>query len=191
MPRRPSRPEPKEDRTPLPAWAAICFLASGAAGLLYEVVWSKQLSYILGNSLQAVSTVVAAFLGGLAIGAYLLGARVARLRRGARAYAALELGIGLLGLLSMPALRGLDPIVGVLYRAFGGETGPMMLGRFLLLFGMLLPPTVLMGATLPVLVAHFEYRGVGPALARLYAINTAGAVLGSALGGFVLLPGVP
>ena len=190
MRRRPPVPAPVETHVSLPAWAAICFLASGAAGLLYEVVWSKQLSYLLGNSLHAVATVVAAFLTGLALGAYLLGARLARLQRGARVYAGLEVGIGLLGLASMPALRGLDPVVGVLYHAFGGETGFMALARFLLLFALLLPPTVLMGATLPVLVAHFEYRSVGPALARLYGVNTAGAVLGSALGGFVLLPGV-
>jgi spermidine synthase len=165
-----------------------CFLVSGAAGLLYEVVWSKQLSYLMGNSLHAVATVVAAFLTGLAIGAYLLGARLARRREGVRVYALLELGIGVLGLVSMPALRALDPLIGALYRGMGGETQILMLVRFLLLFLVLLPPTIQMGATLPVLVAHFEYRSVGPALARLYAVNTAGAVLGSVLGGFVLLP---
>ena len=175
---------------PLPLWAVLCFLTSGAAGLVYEVVWSKQISYVLGNSLHAVSTVAAAFLMGLALGAYVLGVHMASRRGGARAYAALELGIGLLGLLSMPVLRSLDPVVGVLYRGLGGETWVFALCRLLLLFVLLLPPTALMGATLPVLVGHFEYRGVGPALARLYAINTVGAVLGSALAGFVLLPGI-
>ncbi len=179
-----------DPRRPLPLWAATCFLVSGAAGLLYEVAWSKQLSYLLGNSLHAVSTVVAAFLTGLALGALLLGSRLARLRRGPRNYALLEIGIALLGLASMPILRGLDPVVSALYAGFGGETAPMMAVRFLLLFAMMLPPTVLMGATLPVLVAHFEYAGVGPALARLYALNTVGAVAGSALGGFVLLPSI-
>ena len=57
----------------LPLWAAFCFLASGAAGLLYEGVWSKQISYLLGSSLHSVAVVVAAFLGGLALGAHLLG----------------------------------------------------------------------------------------------------------------------
>jgi spermidine synthase len=174
----------------LPLWAALCFLASGAAGLIYEVVWSREIAYVLGNSLHAVSTVVAAFLTGLALGAYVVGARIAHLRRGARAYALLELGIGVMGLLSIPLLHGLDPVAGVLYRLLGGETGPFALARFLLLFVLLLPPTALMGATLPVLVGHFEYHGVGPALARLYALNTAGAVLGSVLAGFVLMPGI-
>ena len=190
MPPRPRKAVAVEIPSPLPIWAAVCFLASGAAGLVYEIVWSKQISYMLGNSLYAVSTVVAAFLTGLALGAYVLGVRVARLRRGARGYAALELGIGILGLVSMPVLRGLDPVVGVLYRSLGGESALFATARFLLLFLILLPPTALMGATLPVLVGHLEHRSVGPALARLYAINTAGAVMGSALAGFALLPGI-
>jgi hypothetical protein len=73
-----ARPAPRA----LPWWAAACFFVSGAAGLLYEVVWSKQLSYLLGSSLHAVATVVAAFLGGLALGARLLGVRLTRRRAG-------------------------------------------------------------------------------------------------------------
>src|SRR5690349_7548053 len=81
----------------LPPWAIACFFLSGVAGLLYEVVWSKQLSLVLGNSLHAISTVVAAFLCGLALGAWALGRRIARGRAGARRYALLELGIAALG----------------------------------------------------------------------------------------------
>lgn len=175
---------------PLPWWGALCFFASGAAGLLYEVIWSKQLSYLLGNSLHAVATVVAAFLFGLALGARFLGVPLARRGDGARVYAALELGVGVLGVLSLPMLRGLDPLVGELYRGLGGEGTRFALVRFALLFGSLLPPAALMGATLPVLVGHFERDLVGPALSRLYALNTFGAVAGSLAGGFALLPGL-
>jgi len=173
---------------PLPAWGAVCFFTSGVAGLLYEVVWSKQLSYLLGNSTHAVATVVAAFLGGLALGARFLGTPLASRGNGARVYAALEIGIGVLGLVSLPVLRGLDPLVGELYRALGGESAGFAVARFALLFALLLPPAALMGATLPVLVAHFEHDLVGPALARLYALNTFGAVAGSFAGGFALMP---
>ena len=76
-PPRPARPRPVRRIVPLPAWGALCFFTSGAAGLLYEVVWSKQLSYLLGNSTHAVATVVAAFLGGLALGARFLGTPLA------------------------------------------------------------------------------------------------------------------
>ncbi|MCC6653101.1 MAG: hypothetical protein IT348_18255, partial [Candidatus Eisenbacteria bacterium] len=76
-------------RSSLPPWAALCFFASGAAGLLYEIVWSKQLAYVLGSSLHSVATVAAAFLCGLAIGARVLGVPLARRGNGARTYALL------------------------------------------------------------------------------------------------------
>lgn len=174
----------------LPWWAVLCFFASGAAGLLYEVVWSKELSLVLGNSLHAISTVVAAFLCGLALGAWKLGTRLARPGEGPRRYAFLELGIALFGVVSVPVMRSLGPVTGMMYHALG-EGGPAFAAaRFALVFVLLLPPTLLMGATLPVLVDHFERALVGPALARLYAINTAGAVAGSLLGGFLLVPGL-
>src|SRR5438552_10241857 len=189
---RPQRRAPRRlfDAPALPLWGALCFFASGAAGLLYEVVWSKQLSYLLGNSLHAVATVVAAFLCGLALGARLLGVPLARRGQGPRTYALLELGVGLLGLISLPVLRGLDPMIGQLYRSLGGASAAFALVRFGVVFALLLSPTALMGATLPVLVGHFERERVGPALARLYALNTFGAVVGSIAGGFALMPGV-
>ena len=172
----------------LPAWAAVCFLCSGAAGLIYEVVWSKQLAYLLGSSLHSVATVVAAFLGGLALGARLLGTRLARRTDLARSYAALELGVAVLGLVLLPLLRSLDGPVGQLFRAFGGEGAAFAAARVVLLAVLLVPPAALMGATLPVLVARCERGTLGAGLARLYAINTAGAVAGSVVGGFLLLP---
>src|SRR5215831_18399570 len=174
----------------LPVWAVICFFSSGAAALLYEAAWSKQLSYLLGNSLHAVATVVAAFLAGLAIGARLLGVPLARRGNGARAYAWLELATAALGAVSIPVLRGLGPVVGILYRSLGGEGAAFALARFLLLFVLVVPPAALMGATLPVLVGRFERARIGPVLARLYALNTFGAVIGSVAGGFLLMPGV-
>ena len=133
---------------------------------------------------------VAAFLGGLALGARFLGVPLARRPGRLRAYALLELGVGIAAALLLPELHALDPLVGVLYRALGPGSVGFGLARLLLLFVVLVPPAALMGATLPVLVAEFERGRVGPALARLYALNTFGAVAGSILGGFVLIPGV-
>ncbi len=189
---RAAKPRPSAPRSlsasPLPMWAAGCFLASGAAGLLYEIVWSKQLAYVLGSSLHAVAAVVASFLGGLALGARFLGVPLARRGDGARMYARLEIGVAVLGLLLLPALRASDPLVGQLYRALGGETPAFAVARLGLLVLALLPPAALMGATLPVLVAHVERDLVGAGLARLYALNTLGAVVGSIAAGFLLLP---
>lgn len=185
-PASPAAPRPSS----LPAWAALCFFASGAAGLLYEIAWSKQLAYVLGSSLHAVATVTAAFLAGLALGARVLGVPIARRGDGARTYALLELGVALLGVALLPLLRGMEPVFGQLYRQFGGEGAAFAAVRFAMLFALLIPPAALMGATLPVLVEHFEREVVGPALARLYALNTFGAVAGSALAGFALMPGI-
>ncbi len=186
----PSRPPARARvfKSVLPLWMAVCFLLSGAAGLLYEVVWSKQLAYLLGGSLQSVATVVAAFLGGLALGARFLGARLANRPGLTRTYAALEVGVAVLGVLMLPVLRSLDAPVGQLYRTFGGESAAFALARVALLLLLLVPPAALMGATLPVLVALAERGAVGAGLAGLYAINTLGAVAGSVFGGFVLLP---
>lgn len=187
MPTRPRSRKPV-DPSRFPFWASLCFLISGAAGLMYEIAWSKQLSYLLGSSLHSVATVVAAFLGGLALGARFLGVPLSRRGQGARTYALLEVGVSVLGLALLPLLRALDPVVGMLYQSLGGESAAFALARLGLLTLVLIPPAALMGATLPVLVAHLEKDLVGSALARLYAINTLGAVAGSVFAGFVLMP---
>jgi spermidine synthase len=188
MPRARARVRPVVGPGLLPAWMVACFLCSGAAGLLYEVVWGKELSYLLGGSLRSVATVVAAFLGGLALGARVLGARLARRPALARTYAMLEVGVALLGLLMLPLLRSLDGPIGLLYRALGAESPAFAIARVVLLLLLMVPPAALMGATLPVLVARCEHGLLGSGLAQLYAINTLGAVAGSVLGGFYLLP---
>jgi len=135
-----------------------------------------------------VAVVVAAFLGGLALGARTLGARLAGGGDPARRYAALELAVALAGVAILPLLRALDGPVGQLYRALGGEGPAFAAARLVLVFAVLVPPAALMGATLPVLVARCERGALGSGLARLYALNTLGAVGGSLLGGFVLMP---
>src|SRR5881397_3989677 len=95
-PRPPTGPPPLRHR----ALLYLCFFASGTAGLTLEIVWSKYLSYLLGNSIYGVSTVVAAFLGGLGIGAIVGGRLASRSREPLMLYAGLELAIGILGLAS-------------------------------------------------------------------------------------------
>jgi spermidine synthase len=186
-----SEPVKQESRfaSAVPTWAALCFVLSGAAGLLYEVVWSKQIAYLLGSSLHSVAVVVAAFLGGLALGARFLGGPLTRSGEPGRRYAMLELAVAGAGLLILPLLRAVDPVVGQLYRSLGGESAAFAITRVVLVFVLLVPPAALMGATLPVLVARCERGALGAGLAWLYALNTLGAVAGSLLGGFLLLPG--
>ena len=167
-----------------------CFFASGMAGLTLEIVWSKYLSYLLGNSIYGVSTVVAAFLGGLGIGAVVGGRLASRSREPLMLYARLELLIGIMGLLSPLAYQVARPLFASLYGAMGGSGAAFLLVRFFILFVALLVPTIAMGATLPLLVSAFTRREAefGSSVSRLYAINTMGAVFGVAAAGFALIP---
>jgi spermidine synthase len=170
--------------------AYACFFASGAAGLTLEIVWSKYLSYLLGNSIYGVSTVVAAFLGGLGLGALVGGKLASRTHEPLVLYARLELVVGALGLLSPLGYHAARPLFASLYAATGGSGAAFLLARFAILFAALLLPTIAMGATLPLIVSAFTRREseFGSSVSRLYGINTAGAVAGVLAAGFVLIP---
>jgi len=158
---------------------------------MLEVVWSKYLSLLLGNSIYGVSTVVAAFLGGLGLGAAAGGRLAARVKEPLLAYARLELIVAVLGFLSPAAYLAARPISAALNALFIAHGGFFLFLRFLALFIALLVPTTAMGATLPLVVSDLSRRdpkGSSSAVARLYAVNTAGAVLGVAAAGFLAIP---
>jgi len=158
-----------------------CF-ASGAAGLIYEIIWVKALSLIFGSTVYAVTTVLAAFMGGLGAGSWALGRRFDRQARPILAYAWLEAGIAATGLLTFLGL----PLLRHIYAAAGGGTELRFAGSVLLL----LVPTFLMGGTFPLLVRVFREReaDTGVPVSRLYALNAAGAAAGALGAGFLLMP---
>lgn len=170
-------------------WAVLgfAFLLSGAASLIAQVVWLRYLGLVFGNTTWAAATLLAIFLGGLGLGALLFGRRTGDFRRPLVVYAVLEVLVGLFALASPTVLSWLDaPYVG-LYRAFGEMPTLFAAGRALLAAFFLLPPTILMGGTLPlVLRATARAREeVGAKSALFYGLNTVGAVLGVAFAGFV------
>jgi spermidine synthase len=184
--------DPRFDRTY--AATAACFVLSGVAGLLYQTIWSRQYSLVLGTSEAAVSVVLAVYMLGLALGAAIIprwmhgaGARPLRL------FALLELGIAVCAFAIPPLLA----LVGDWYVAVAGglPDPPSAVGAlprlyFALACLLLLVPTMLMGATLPVL-AGFAVRSAadtGPRIAGLYAANTLGAAAGALAGGWWLVP---
>lgn len=180
---------PASERRSSPPWGGVVlflFLSSGFAGLVYEVLWTRMLTYVFGATLYAVSTVLAAFMGGLALGSFLFGRWVDRRRSPLRLYALLELGIAASALAVPVLLRVADPLYRTLYRHGETSFGVLTLLRLLLALGVLLIPTTLMGATLPVLSKWYaRARGrLGLSLGILYAINTFGAVLGCYVTGF-------
>jgi predicted membrane-bound spermidine synthase len=169
---------------------AACFFLSGATGLIYEVLWARMLGLVFGGTTLAVSTVLAAFMGGLALGSALAGRLGARIARPVRAYGLLEIGIAVYAL-AVPFLFSLvDNLYALVWQQFHPGFFVFSVWRFLLSCLMLLLPTTLMGATLPLLSAAL-LRSVGPtstSVTRLYTRNLAGAICGTIVAGFFLLP---
>jgi spermidine synthase len=171
-----------------------CFLLSGFAALLFQTAWTREFAFVFGTSDLAVATVLAAYMGGLAAGATVAGRFAPRLRRPVLVYGLLELGIGVAALLVPLAIRASRALSIVLFggrESLPGE-GALGLALFYLAcsFAILLVPTALMGATLP-LLARDAVRSdteLGTRVGALYATNTLGAVLGTLVSGFVLLP---
>lgn len=165
----------------------LLFTLSGVSGLVYEIVWIRLLSHLLGGTSYAISTVLAAFMGGLALGSRFYGKRADRCERPLLLYAKLEFGIAALAGLVYLIARVLPPAYAAVA---GGLPLPLLaLARVLIALVLLLPPTFLMGGTLPVLSRFVVTRRdrLGRGLGLLYAVNTFGAVLGSFLAGFVLI----
>ena len=167
----------------------LLFFVSGVTGLIYQVAWARMFITVFGNTTQAVSTVLAAFMGGLALGSIVIGRRADRFRRPIWAYGVLEVLIGLFALAFPWLLMALQGLYANVYLTFGENTLPLTLIRFLLSFLMVLIPTTLMGGTLPVLskYAGRELDKIGKRIGGLYTVNTLGAVLGTLLAGFILL----
>lgn len=166
------------------------FVVSGAAGLVYEVVWSRQLVLVFGNTTQAVCTILTGFFGGMAVGA-LLGGRVAdRVGRPLRLYGLLELMLAVIVIATPLTFRLLHEVYRGAYPALTDTPGAIALLRFALAIIALAPATILMGATLPTLTRYFSRdasRDLSKAFGRLYAANTIGAIFGTALAGFALI----
>ncbi|MCE7761323.1 spermidine synthase [Pseudomonas putida] len=162
--------------------ATLLFL-SGAAGLVYQVLWIKQLSLVVGVEVHAVAIGISAFFAGLAMGGLLFGRWADRLQRPVRLYVFLELGVALLAL---GATLGLAHAAGPFAR-LEASVGLLAWALPFILVGV---PALLMGGTLPVLVrALAPVSGqLAEAGGRLYAANTAGAIAGTLLAAFVLLP---
>ena len=168
----------------------LLFFLSGVSGLVYQIVWTRLLVLVFGNTLLATSTVVTAFMGGLAAGSYSLGRFIdARPRSLVRLYALLEAGIGTFALVLPLLVSAATPAYAALYRGLEGNVALVNLVRFAVCFGLILVPTFLMGGTLPVLLKRFaeEGRTIGQQTGVLYGLNTAGAVVGCLASGYVLL----
>ena len=168
----------------------VLFFFSGMSGLVYQIVWTRMLVLIFGNTMLATSTVLSAFMAGLAAGSYVFGKYADKHPRGLlRVYALLEGGIGIFALIFPLLLSLVGPVYTALYRGLAGNLLAINLIRFLICFLLIAVPTFLMGATLPVLIKRFVKgtQSIGRYVGFLYGLNTAGAVVGSMICGFLFL----
>ena len=168
----------------------LLFLLSGCTGLIYELVWTRQLILLLGGTTYAITTVLVAFMSGLALGSYLSGRWSERFAQPGRAYGGLEITVGAYALL-VPALLGIaEPLYRTLYPHVAHLPGVLTGVRFCVGAMVLLLPATCMGATLPMLVRYITHgnSGLGRSAGLLYGINTCGAMFGTVLAGFLLIP---
>jgi spermidine synthase len=177
-------------RVLLQALVITLFFLSGASSLIYEILWMRMFTQVFGNTTAATSTVLAAFMAGLALGSYLIGSYADRHPQNAiRLYAYLEGMIGVFGLLMPVLIQVLYLIYGWVFRNFENNYVLMNSSRFILSLFLILVPTTMMGATLPVLSKHFvaSHRTLCRWVGVLYGVNTFGAVVGSFVSGFFLV----
>lgn len=183
----------KQPARPITTLVLTCFFLSGAASLIFQVVWIRLLTHVFGSSTLAVATVWSVFMGGLALGSALGGRMVDRMKRDPLfAYAFCEVGIAVCAFVIPIVLLGYPRANAWLWSAFGDSTPLLVTVRFVLCSIILLPPTVLMGATLPILSRRVvdksaELKRLGAKVGGLYAVNTFGAVVGVFAAGFWLL----
>ncbi len=172
--------------------AFICFFMSGFAGLIYEICWIRKASLIFGSTTYAVSAILAVFFLGLAVGSYVLGSIAQRTKHPLRLFALLELSVGILALASPFAFDITDTIYGMAYRAANDQFALLMLVRIGLVSLILLPPTILMGGTLPLFCRQYvnSESGIARSVGFLYGLNTVGAAVGCAVTGLWLLPNI-
>ncbi len=173
----------------------VAFFASGASSLIFQALWTRMLHHVFGATSVAMSSVLTAFMAGLGLGAYWVGKRAHRVKKPLVAYALCELGVAASALL-LPWLVGAEgPMAAInaqLRESLHADSYEFIAARFLCVFPLLIVPTTLMGGTLPLLAQHFVGGAHGEQassrIGALYAVNTFGAVFGTLIGNFVLMP---
>ena len=160
---------------------------SGIAGLVYEVLWMKQMGLLFGSTSHAAAVTLAAFFGGLAAGSWFWGKRSSTAGNSLRTYAWLEVGIAVTALLYFVVLKCYYYIYPAVYQHVDSES-LLLAVKFALAVLLVFPPAFCMGGTIPVIGQYLIRRqsAFGSTSALLYGVNTLGAAIGSLLAGFFL-----
>jgi spermidine synthase len=165
----------------------IAFVLSGMAALIYEVVWIRPLQFVLGSTIYTVSIIFASFMAGLALGSFIISKYTDEIKNLPAAYAFLELGIGLYGVFLLIIFNILPDVYRTIY-ALHQNFYFFEFVQFLLAFAVLLIPTMLMGATFPIIAKFYTTEKIGKGIGEVYSANNIGAIIGSFAAGFILIP---
>jgi spermidine synthase len=182
------------DPRPLPRFAALVgalFFFSGFAALVYQVVWMRHLSLFFGSDVYAAAITLSVFMGGLSVGSFLAEKWVDRLTRPLLWYGVIEIGIGIYAFFFSPLLHAFSPWLTQIYRTeFDAVPLLYQAARIVFSASLLIPPTVLMGITLPLIVRSFARREgeLGRFGGFFYSLNTLGALAGTIVSAFLLIP---
>lgn len=162
----------------------VAFALSGMSSLIYEVVWARQLQLVFGSTVYAVSTLLAGFMAGFALGAYLFKDIADKSNNPWKIFSFLEIGIGLYALLAIPLVKFMPH----LYLFMLGVPGFTAM-QFIIAFAFVLIPATLFGATWPVITSLYSREEhFGRDIGRLYSFNSFGCAIGALSSGFVLIP---
>jgi spermidine synthase len=185
------RGEVGQQKGPVYVYAIFAFFLSGSAAMIYEVAWTRLLVGVIGSTTFAFSIVLIGFLSGIGLGSLAV-SRLSRVRRlGLVHFSLMEIAIGVIGVFTIVLYRAMPSMMLYGLRGSDGQYFGVLVYQFLLVLIFLLVPTIVMGATFPVIANVYcgESERRGRRIGELYAANTAGAILGSALAAFYLLPG--
>lgn len=165
----------------------IAFVFSGMAALIYELTWIRPLQFLLGSTVYTISIIFSAFMLGLGLGSWIISKYIDKIKNLLPTYALLEIGIGLYGVLLLSIFNFLPQIYNSLY--FLHENFYVFeFVQFFLVFFVLLIPTILMGATFPLVAKFYTKEKIGKGIGEVYSANNLGAIIGSFAAGFILIP---
>ena len=168
----------------------LSFAVSGLAALVYQVTWTRILSLLLGSSVYAFSLILAIFIFGLAVGTVTTSNLLYRIKYLIRGFGVTQIIIGLSSLFIIPLFGRIPFVNRWVYENLGQQFHIMQGANFITILGLLFIPTFFMGAQFPIVIKILatKLETVGQNVGRAYAFNTVGAIIGSFMGGFVLIP---
>ncbi len=168
----------------------IMFGISGMTALIYEIIWIRPLTLVFGTTMYAVSTIVASFILGLAIGSWIAGRFADKLKNPLKYFAIIQITVGIFGILLLPVFDLMPKVYLDLYHLTYPNQSIFMFSQILMSMMIIAIPATLMGTTLPLMMKSYsaEFTTIGKDVGKLDASNSIGAFFGTLAAGFLIIP---